>query len=275
MTIPRKIHYCWFGGNELPDLAIHCINSWKIHCPDYEVICWDETNSDLSSCEFVIGAYNQKKWAFVSDYIRLKVIAEHGGIYLDVDVELLKPLDIFLELDSFMGFEESRPYYVNSGLGFGASKNNENIKKLMENYEQASFFNSDGTKNLTTCLIRDTEELKKIGLIQNNKKQIINQMTIFPSEYFCPISNKGYKSLTCKTVSIHHFNGSWLPTKVKIKLQRRRKLIKIYGELIGTILYFVISIPSEIKELGVLGLMSKSIKLTFKIFNRKSSFDRK
>ena len=127
MTIPRKIHYCWFGGNELPDLAIHCINSWKIHCPDYEVICWDETNSDLSSCEFVIEAYKQKKWAFVSDYMRLKIIEEHGGIYLDIDVELLKSLDDFLVLDAFMGFENTRPYYVNSGLGFGSQKNNSNI----------------------------------------------------------------------------------------------------------------------------------------------------
>ena len=140
MTIPRKIHYCWFGKGELPDLAVYCINSWKKYCLDYEIVRWDESNSDLSSCNFVIEAYRQKKWAFVSDYIRLKVIAEHGGIYLDIDVELLKSLDGLLELDSFMGFEESRPYYVNSGLGFGAGKNNENIKKLMDSYEQVSFF---------------------------------------------------------------------------------------------------------------------------------------
>lgn len=103
--IPKIIHYIWFGGNPLPELAVKCIESWKKYCPDYEIMIWDERNFDVSVCAYTKEAYDAKKWAFVSDYVRLKALYEYGGIYMDTDVELVKSLDGFLHEKAFSGFE--------------------------------------------------------------------------------------------------------------------------------------------------------------------------
>ena len=106
--IPKVIHYCWFGGKPLPKLAKKCLASWKKFCPDYEIIRWDESNFDVNGCDYSREAYEAKKWAFVSDYARLKVIVDNGGIYMDTDVEVVKPLDEFLSHEAFSGFENPR-----------------------------------------------------------------------------------------------------------------------------------------------------------------------
>ena len=116
--IPKKIHYCWIGGNPLPELAIKCIESWKKYCPDYEIIEWNEKNYDFRKNQFMREAYDEKKWGFVPDYARLDIIYEHGGIYLDTDVEIIKPLDSLLKEQGFAGMEQ--PGIVALGLGFGA-----------------------------------------------------------------------------------------------------------------------------------------------------------
>ena len=103
--IPKVIHYCWFGGNPLPDSVRKCINSWKKFCPDYDIKQWDETNINLHENAYVLEAYQAKKWAFITDYVRLKVLVEYGGIYMDTDVEVLKPIDVFLSNHAFSGFE--------------------------------------------------------------------------------------------------------------------------------------------------------------------------
>ena len=103
--IPKIIHYCWFGGKELPELAKKCIASWKKYCPDYEIIRWDESNFDLESCQYVKQAYQSKKYAFVTDYVRLYAMYTQGGVYMDTDVELTKNLDKFLDHQGFSGFE--------------------------------------------------------------------------------------------------------------------------------------------------------------------------
>ena len=122
MSIPKKIHYCWFGRNPLPESAKKCIESWKKYCPAYEIIEWNEDNFDLTENRYAREAYEQKKWAFVSDYARLKIVYEQGGIYMDVDVELIKPLDELTELDGYMGFEKEidGQMWIATGLGFGA-----------------------------------------------------------------------------------------------------------------------------------------------------------
>lgn len=107
--IPKIIHYCWFGGNPLPELAVKCIESWKKYCPDYEIKRWDESNFDLKCCDYVKEAYQAKKWAFVSDYVRFKVLYDEGGLYFDTDVELIKPIDDILARGPFMGVEVGQP----------------------------------------------------------------------------------------------------------------------------------------------------------------------
>ena len=116
--IPKVIHYCWFGRGEKPKLAQKCIASWKKFCPDYEIIEWNEDNFDVNMNGYTRMCYEQKKYAFLSDYARLLVVAEHGGIYFDTDVELLVSPDFLLEHEAFWGFET--PEYVASGLGFGS-----------------------------------------------------------------------------------------------------------------------------------------------------------
>ena len=262
--IPKKIHYCWFGGNPLPDIAHKCMESWEKFCPDYEIIRWDESNCDLQINDFVRGAVEHKKWAFVSDYFRLKVIEEHGGIYLDIDVELLKPFDNLLELEGFMGFELSKFNCINSGLGFGATPHNKIIQKLRENYEQASFVKKDGSLDMTPCPERDTKVLVQLGLKQIDKNQLIDKFMFLSSDYFSPIGLMGQENFTENTYSIHHFNASWFDEYQKEQLEFSRNMRSKYGNVLGYLCYKTILPFKIIRHYGI-GYLFKKIyhKLTF------------
>ena len=214
--IPKKIHYCWVGGNPLPKEAQKCIKSWKKYCPEYEIIEWNEHNYDFSKNRYMKEAYEAKKWGFVPDYARLDIIYQHGGVYLDTDVELLRPLDKLLQYKGFAGFES--PQSVALGLGFGAEAGNRTIKKLMDSYENLRFLNDDGTLNLVPSPRLNTEVLKAEGLQQNNTLQTVGDLTIFPSDYFCPRFGYGGKPHKTKnTFSDHHFDASWASEKDKAK----------------------------------------------------------
>ena len=183
--IPKIIHYCWFGNGDMPKIAEKCIRSWKKYCPDYKVMCWNETNFDLMENRYVKEAYQAGKWAFVSDYVRLKVVYEHGGVYLDTDVELIKPLDNLLETGSFMGFDEKG--IVASGLGFAAEVGNPVIGAFLQDYEEIPFLLEDGTYDLTPCPDRNTETLKKLGMDVENTDQTFMGMRFLPEDYLCPM----------------------------------------------------------------------------------------
>ncbi len=220
--IPKTIHYCWFGGKPLPKMAEKCIKSWKKYCPDYEIIEWNESNYDISSAPlYVREAYKAKKWGFVPDYIRLWIIYNYGGIYLDTDVEVVKPLDDLLENKAYAGFE-TPSNVVNFGLGFGAEPGNRIIKELMDSYNDLHFINPDGTLNMIPSPELNSEVFRRLGLIENNTNQMIGSMRIYSSEYFCPkdMWDRTLK-ITENTVSIHHFDGSWVHgvNKFKMKLK--------------------------------------------------------
>ena len=149
-SIPKKIHYCWFGKNPMPDEFERNIESWKEMCPKYEIIKWDETNYDVSKNLYMKQAYEQKKWGFVSDYARLDIIENEGGIYLDTDVKVIKPLDDLLKCKSFMGFIDNN--MVALGLGFGAVKHNLLIKELRDYYNEKRFLRDDGTLDMRPCV---------------------------------------------------------------------------------------------------------------------------
>lgn len=261
--IPKKIHYCWFGDNPLPDIAHKCIESWRKHCPDYEIIRWDESNCDMDANQFVQQAYQKKRWAFVSDYFRLKVIEEHGGIYLDIDVELLKPLDDLLFLKGFMGFELGHSNFVATGLGFGAAPGDPTVSELRKNYETSPFIKPDGSLDAMPCPKRDTKVLVKYGLLQNNQKQNINGITIFPSDYFSPLGFMGEKNFTNNTYSIHHFNGSWFTDRQNKAMARKKRLRKIFGRWLGDKLFLVVLAWDELMYDGLMGLTSKLKKYLF------------
>lgn len=208
--IPKVIHYCWFGHNSLPDLALKCIDSWKKYCPDYSIIEWNETNFDINCCDYVKEAYEEKKWAFVSDYARLFIILNNGGIYLDTDVELLRPIDDLLDLKCFLGTELSG--YIATGLGFGAEKNNWAVKSMLDEYNGIHFKGMQGITDKTTCPYRNTAPFLKIGFsFSTDTIWERNGVMIFPPKYFSPLNYETNElSLTASTYSIHHYSSTWV-----------------------------------------------------------------
>ena len=227
--IPKKIHYCWFGRNPYPESFVKFKESWKKNCPDYEFIEWNEDSFDINSNEYVKEAYSCKKWAFVTDYVRLWAIYNYGGIYMDTDVEVLKPLDCFLSEHAFSGFESNSG--VPTGL-MGGEKSNSVFRDLLMDYKDKQFINPDGTMNMHTNVEYITDYFVSHGLKLNNTKQTINGFTMFPSEYFCPKDSRTLEiKLTKNTYAIHHFAGSWTDKRTKKRLTVKKilgpKLMKI------------------------------------------------
>lgn len=209
--ISKVIHYCWFGGATKPESVLRCISSWKKHCPEYKIVEWNEKNFDIYSCpQYVIDAYENQKWAFATDYIRLRVVYENGGVYFDTDVELLKGIDKLLQHNAFFGFEDGKR--VATGLGFGAMQGTSVIKDMMDAYNSLHFILPDGSLNQETCPIINTKTLLKYGLVQNDKQQILEgDILILPSVYMCPINYEtGELKKTGKTISIHWFDATWM-----------------------------------------------------------------
>lgn len=221
--IPKKIHYCWFGNSKMPDQFKSNIETWKKHCPDYEIICWNESNYDITKCSYMYEAYKMKKWGFVPDYARLDIINDYGGIYLDTDVELLKPLDDLLGYNLYCGFESDK--YVNFGLGFGAIANNTILQEMMNQYESTKFINNDGSLNLVASPVYQTEILKKHGLICNGEYQSFNDFTAFPKDFFSPIDGCGIGYPTENTYSIHQYAATWFDEKMKKDKERLKQSV--------------------------------------------------
>ena len=227
MGIPKIIHYCWFGGNELSVKAVECIDSWRRFCPDYEIREWNEQNYDVERIPYIRDAYREKKWAFVSDYVRLDVVYRYGGIYLDTDVEVIKPLDCFLEQDLFLALEKQNAY-IATGLGFGAVASNKQIWQLMEIYQKLLFYREDGSLNLIACPKYTTDFFVKRGFQIKDEIQKCEDAVIYSSEYFCPMDYKtGRITITPNTYAIHWYEASWFPESDKkihkVELMIRKK----------------------------------------------------
>ena len=222
--IPTIIHYCWFGGKPLPSDVLKCIETWKKYCPDYEIKRWDESNFDVNSHPFMKAAYEAQAWAFVSDYARLKVVYDNGGIYLDTDVELLKKLDFLLENQCYIGIQQSESL-CNTGLGFGAEKASPVVLKMMECYDSISFL--DQEKSTFACPWLNDKVIRSYGPVKNDEITYLEKVTVYPSCFFDPLSTGNTKNLLCdKTISIHHYAASWTTRNSRLK----RKFIRTLGE---------------------------------------------
>lgn len=222
--IPKIIHYCWFGRGKKPKLAEKCIASWKKYCPDYEIIEWNEDNFDVYMNGYTKMCYEQKKYAFLSDYVRLYVVAKHGGIYFDTDVELIKTPNKLLENNGFFGFENNE--YVASGLGFGSIAGGIVIDAMLKEYE----YLLDGKNGTVGCPILNTIALTKLGLVKNGKYQIVQDAAIYPIDYFNPYeSTTGRLKKTNNTVSIHWYSGTWMSNKQKFRVMIGKTLHRIFG----------------------------------------------
>lgn len=209
--IPKVIHYCWFGGNKKTKLIKKCIKSWKRYCPDYKIVEWSEKNFNIEqSCSYVREAYYEKKWAFVSDFVRLWVVYHYGGVYLDTDVELIKNIDYLLNNQAFFGYQDSK--YIATGLGFGAEKGNLIIKCMLDDYLGCHFINEKGKMDLTPCPVRNTRSIAHLfeSEIDTTTINYIQDAVLYPKEFFSPIDCKTLSmEKTENTVSIHWFTASW------------------------------------------------------------------
>lgn len=229
--IPKVIHYCWFGDNEKSKLIKKCIASWKKYCPDYEIIEWNERNIDPAIIDYTREAYDEKKWAFVTDYIRLYIIYNMGGIYLDTDVELLRGLDDLLDYDSFFALEKGN--YIATGLGFGAKKENEYVKRMLDDYKEIHFKKRDGTYDLTPCPVRNTQSIDFLFRKMDDKSKLFvyKNNAILTPDYFCPYNPAtGKINKTDNTYGIHWYNASWRSKKINMQRFLLRPIKRIIGE---------------------------------------------
>jgi hypothetical protein len=226
--IPKLIHYCWFGGKDKPHIVNKCIISWNKYLPDYKIMEWNEENFDIHSNSYVKEAYASRKFAFVSDYVRVHALYYYGGIYLDTDVEVFKSFDDFLLHDTFWGFEQEN-FIATSTIG--SAKGNPLIKVFLDEYKDKSFINEDGSLNELTNVALVTKILKEIGLKTDGQFQVIKDIGAFyPQTYFSP-----YDYINCRrfitenTYALHHFYKSWLPFRTRVKTNCKAALAKMVG----------------------------------------------
>ncbi|MDD3414643.1 MAG: glycosyltransferase [Lachnospiraceae bacterium] len=259
--IPKIIHYCWFGGKPLPDDVKKNIETWKKYCPHYEIKEWNEKNFDLHSNKYVWEAYENKKWAFITDYVRLYAMVNEGGIYMDTDVEVIRPLDSYLKHHAFSGFETEKD--VPTGI-MASERDFPLYKELLDDYKNRAFVLPDGSMDLTSNVYVITKTCLKHGLIQNNMYQSVDGFVLYPSEFFCPKNHKtGEIHRTNNTVTIHHFAGSWVTGKDKKWLEFERKLRKRNIRVINV--FFDSYVANVVKKLYVRDLKSNIKKIREKL----------
>ena len=211
--IPKKIHYCWFGRGPKPELALKCIESWKKWCPDYEIVEWNEDNFDINSNQYVKEAYEARKFAFVTDYVRLYAIYTVGGIYMDTDVMVLKSLDEYLSHEAFSGFETKTK--IQTGI-MASEKGLAIVGELLKYYDDAVFIKPDGSLNLTTNVEIITEIMTLKGIVPNGEYQVVGGFAFYPQNVFCPDHKRLNDEKYMKdTATIHYFAGSWKSETMK------------------------------------------------------------
>ena len=222
--IPKKIHYCWFGRGPKPALAQKCIASWRRYMPDYEIIEWNEDNFDPGYNAYTKMCYEQRKFAFLTDYLRLLIVEEHGGIYFDTDVEALRSFDDLLDCEAFFGFESDK--FANTGEGFGAEAHNPVVQQMILEYDPLV----DGEHGVTGCPKLNTEALQKFGLKLDGKMQDLGHSIVYPVDYFNPRDSvTGVMSKTGNSHSVHWYSASWLPKHKRV----RSKITQVFHRVFG------------------------------------------
>ena len=238
--IPKTIHYCWFGRGEMPEMAKRCIASWHEFMPDWDYKLWNEDNFDVNQVPYVKEAYEARKFAFVSDYVRLWALCNEGGVYLDTDVEAFKSFDDLLGYDAFAGFEGSK--HVPLGTCVMASRaSGEWVCEMLGHYHDRHFVLSDSSLDLTTNVQFITAKMREKGFVQNGMEQDYLDLHVFPTEYFCPRQTTGEYLRTDNTYCDHLGLGSWAETDEGWKAKVGRivgpknmtRLIKLKRKLLG------------------------------------------
>ena len=238
--IPKIIHYCWFGRGEMPQLAKDCIASWHKYMPDWKYKLWNEDNFDVNSTPYTKEAYEAGKFAFVSDYVRLKALCEEGGLYLDVDFEVYKSFDDLMVNKAFAGFEGSKHLPVMMGV-CASEANGEWVKEMLDSYNGRRFI-VNGEMDMTTNVSYLTKIMCSNGFVQNGIKQQYKDLTVFPIDYFCPRQTTGEYFKTNNTYCEHKGLNSWSSAshggwksmiKRLVGSQNMTRIIKLKRKLFG------------------------------------------
>ena len=208
----------------MPQMAKDCIASWHKYMPDWEYKLWNEDNFDVQSVPYVKEAYESRKFAFVTDYVRLWALYTEGGVYMDTDVEILKPLDDLLHLDAFTGYEGSKYRPPVTGL-MASVAHGEWVKEQLDAYQDAHFIKEDGSMDLTTNTVRISQIMRNNGFVQDGKYHVYKDLHVFPTDYFCPRQTTGEFFLTGNTYCDHHFMGTWSQGGSK----KRKKVFRLFG----------------------------------------------
>ncbi len=237
ISIPRMVHYIWFGRGEKTDLISTCIENNKKILNDWQFIEWNEDTYDINCCDYVKEAYEAKKYAFASDYARFDILYKNGGVYLDTDVEMIKKFpNKFLEKEGFTGVESNCK--IAPGLVFACKAGNPIVLEILEDYRKDKFLLNDGSFNTETVVDRVTRVFQKYGFTLSGEKQEIEGFVVYPCEYFCAYDFVMSEfNITENTISIHHYTATWvsLQSKLKKKVQKFIRLVfgrKIYLKLI-------------------------------------------
>lgn len=236
--IPRIIHYCWFGRGPLPEDAQKCIASWRKYMPDYEIKEWNEDNFDIDALSYTREAYDARKYAFVSDYVRFWVLYNYGGVYFDTDVEVIAPMDDIIEKGPYMGKEidgiANQKQVVNPGLGFAAEPGKELFRKFLDEYAELHFILPDGSHNPYSMIRIITKMLEKEGLEPGSEIQKIVGVTIYPSDYFNPWDDTvGILRKTKNTRTVHWYSKSWMKQDAQWVVWVKRIMRRLFGKSIG------------------------------------------
>ena len=225
--IPKIIHYCWFGKGEKPKSVQRFINQWKRILPDYRIVEWNEDNFDVGFNDFTREAYEHKKYAFVSDVARLYALVSMGGIYLDTDVEVLRPFDDLLDRDFFLGREYSG---VIGTATIGASKGNEIVQSFLDTYQERHFEQPDGSIDTVPNVVHLTNHIQKCFPAQE----------VFDRFYFSP---KHPATRVCEkkkhTYCIHHFDGTWTSDEFRRKRKKEGRRIFLHDLKVKIVSFFI------------------------------------
>lgn len=254
--IPKKIHYCWFSGEDFPEEIRKCMESWARMLPDYELVLWDAEKAYSTGIPWVRDALEQRRWAFASDAVRLYALYSQGGIYLDTDVEVLKSFDDLLEREYFFGYENGSKRI--EGAVMGAAPNSPAVAKALEFYRTHPFGYKESEVDdlvLPNILARAFEDMP--------------DLEIFPEHVFSPKSYiDGKVRLNPGTLCIHHFSSSWRPESVRRGIARRQKLYEVFPRPLAHCLARILSVWTNLQNLGFVGSVKKACGMLG--HNRKS-----
>ncbi len=228
-VIPKLIHAIWFSGDPMPELYLRCLESWKKYAPDYEIKIWNMETYKPDRCLFFEQAIEHRNWAFASDYARADLLYRYGGIYMDLDVEMLRPVDDLLYNDAYMSFESLDR--IECGSGMGSRPGHPIIKEICESYEKRPYLKADGTWDNSTCPVRYTQVIEKHGLKKDGGFQFVEDITVYPFEVLTGKSfDTGIIYSSDLSYTVHHHNGSWIPNPAHKAMNERYNKIQRFLE---------------------------------------------